>query len=350
MAANVVRVEAATPDEDIIGRAAALLREGGLVAFPTETVYGLGANALDPAAVRRIFAAKGRPARNPLIVHVPDVAKARQIVTAWPAAAARAAEAFWPGPLTLVLPKSSQVPDEVTAGLGSVAVRVPAHPVALALLRRAGVPVAAPSANRFTHVSPTSAAHVARGLGDRVDLILDGGVTPYGIESAVLDLAGARPRLLRHGAIGIVELEEVLGPIDVAVAQPSASRPGEPGAGDRDDDADAAGLPSPGMLHRHYSPSGTVVVFADAVRAASLAAEAHAAGRRVGALLLSLSVPGADQVAALPPDARGYARLLYASLHALDDAGCDLILVEQVPDGPEWAAVRDRLGRAAHSG
>jgi L-threonylcarbamoyladenylate synthase len=370
MSALVIPVDPTSPDAATIARAAGILRRGGLVAFPTETVYGLGANALDAAAVLRIFAAKGRPPYNPLIVHVPDLAAARALVAAWPAAAQQAAAAFWPGPLSLVLPRTAAVPDEVTGGLGTVGVRVPAHPVTLALLRAAAVPLAAPSANRFTRISPTSARHVAAELGDRVDLILDGGVTPLGIESAVLDLTGARPRLLRHGAVSHAELEAVLGPVadatrtaDAAAhpadaaTQPAdaAMHPADAAAHMADAAAQPAGaaarsaLPSPGMLGRHYAPAGELVVFEDADAAVRLVAQARARGRRVGGLLLHRPVTGLDEVIALPDDARGYARLLYASLHALDAAGCDLILVEAVPDTPAWAAVQDRLRRAART-
>jgi L-threonylcarbamoyladenylate synthase len=331
MPANVVKVEATAPDPAVMGRAASILRGGGLVAFPTETVYGLGAHALDEAAVARIFAAKGRPQTNPLIVHVPDTASARQLVTDWPVAADRAAAAFWPGPLTLVLPKQAHVPPGVTAGLDTVAVRVPSHPVALALLGAAGLPVAAPSANRFTRVSPTTAEHVARGLGDRVDLIIDGGATPLGIESTVLDLSGTEPALLRLGVIGADELESILG--HVAVHTGSVA-PGE-------------AAPAPGMLDRHYAPVAELRVFRDAVDGSAAAEAARREGRRVGALVRHAFPAPADLVLTLPDDPAGYARLLYAALHSLDDAGADLILVEAVPNGGEWRAVADRLRRAA---
>ncbi len=211
-----ITVDPAEPDPVAIAEAAVLLRAGGLVAFPTETVYGLGAHALDPAAVRRIYKAKGRPAFNPLIVHVATAAEARELVLDWPARAQRLSTRFWPGPLTLVLPKVEAIPDEVTAGLPSVAVRVPSHPVALALLREARIPVAAPSANRSTEVSPTTADHVLRGLEGRVDLVLDGGATNVGIESTVVDLTGTTPRLLRPGMITLAQLEEVIGTVDAA--------------------------------------------------------------------------------------------------------------------------------------
>jgi L-threonylcarbamoyladenylate synthase len=219
-----------------LSRAAQLLREGGLVAFPTETVYGLGALALDGLAVRGIYAAKGRPATNPLIVHVPGAAEARALCAAWPGEAARLCETFWPGPLTLVLPRTAAVPDEVTAGGATVAVRAPAHPAAQALLRAVGAPLAAPSANRSEHVSPTSAGHVLADLDGRIDAVLDGGPCRLGIESTVLSLAHGPPRLLRAGAISRARLEELLGPI--ALGLPSAAGAPAPHA-------------SPGQHHRH---------------------------------------------------------------------------------------------------
>jgi L-threonylcarbamoyladenylate synthase len=302
------------------------------VVFPTETVYGLGASAVSPEALLRIFAAKGRPTYNPLIVHVSDAAAAQEVVAAWPELAQRAAAAFWPGPLTLVLPRRSHIPDVVTAGLPTVGVRVPAHPVAQALLRAVGVPVAAPSANLFTRVSPTTAEHVIAGLGDRVDLILDGGSTPYGIESTVLDVSGDGTRLLRHGAIGLDEVRAALGAVDDVTTASSVA---------------GAGLPSPGMADRHYSPNGRIIVFSDPEHAAELTVRQRDAGETVGAVIRSAGGIPAQQRIALPEDARGYARLFYAALHSLDAAGCDLILVEAAPDTAEWAAIRDRLRRAA---
>ncbi|HEY0970121.1 MAG TPA: L-threonylcarbamoyladenylate synthase, partial [Gemmatimonadales bacterium] len=213
-----IRVDPVSPGPQVLAHAASVLRRGGLVAFPTETVYGLGANALDSDAVARIYAAKGRPSFNPLIVHVADATAARTLATAWPEAAERLAAAFWPGPLTMVLPKQPRVTDLVTAGLPSVALRVPAHPVALALLRAAGIPIAAPSANRYTELSPTSAAHVERGLGDRVELILDAGPTRVGIESTVVDLTGERPVMLRPGIISADALAAVVGPLGAPAA------------------------------------------------------------------------------------------------------------------------------------
>ena len=209
----------------MIAAAVAVLRRGGLVAFPTETVYGLGADGADPLAVRRIFAAKGRPATNPLIVHVASSTVARRYATAWPATADRLAATFWPGPLTIVLPRDATIADEVSAGRGTVGLRVPDHPLALELLAAFDGPVAAPSANRANHVSPTTADHVRDELGDRVDLILDGGPCAVGIESTVIDLTGGRPALLRPGGISRGQLEAVVGPIDVV--QGSAASPGQ---------------------------------------------------------------------------------------------------------------------------
>ncbi len=315
-----------------LAEAVARLRAGELVAFPTETVYGLGAHALDPAAVRRIFEAKGRPSYNPLIVHVPDVEAARALVTAWPPAADALAARFWPGPLTLVLPRRPEVPDAVTAGRATVAIRVPAHPVARALLAACGLPLAAPSANRFTELSPVTAAQVARSLGDRVPLILDGGRTAVGIESTVVDLTTTPPQLLRPGTLTREALEAVVGPL----ADPPAPAHAE---------APRAG---PGMIARHYAPRTPLRL----VHTTELAAALHAAHGRAALVTWSDAAAALAASAAefrrLPADAAAYAAELYATLHALDDAECDVVLVETPPPHPEWAGVRDRLSRAAH--
>jgi L-threonylcarbamoyladenylate synthase len=331
----VLPVSAVEPEADVIARAAAVLRGGGLVAFPTETVYGLGANALDAAAVGRIFAAKGRPANNPLIVHVAEAAEAQQVAAAWPEAAARLAARFWPGPLTLVLPKRDVVPDAVTAGGPTVAVRVPAHPVARALIRAAGMPVAAPSANRSTRLSPTRAEHVLGGLAGRIDLLLDGGPTAGGLESTVLDVTGTPPRLLRPGLVTPGEIEAVVGEI----ARPE----GTPGAADRP-------LPSPGMLGRHYAPRAVVRCFEEISREQVRALLRE--GRNLGWLTFGGAAPQADgvRVVVMPREPEAYAAQLYAVLHALDAAGVDQIVVELPPNTEEWLAVRDRLRRAASAG
>ncbi len=303
------------------------------MAFPTETVYGLGANALDPHAVAGIFLAKGRPANNPLIVHLADAADVPTVAADWPDRARLLAERFWPGPLTLVLPRRDLVPDTVTANGPTVAVRVPAHPVARALIRATRLPIAAPSANRSGMLSPTRAEHVLRGLAGRVHLILDAGPTPGGIESTVLDLTCTPPRLLRPGLIARSDLEAVIGPIVL----PELLTYGE------------AALPSPGLLSRHYAPRTPLECVRDGpgqVRSLS------AAGLRVG--LLHLGEPPADletaaiPVLALPADPAGYAAGLYSALHVLDDAGLERILVTLPPDSADWLAVLDRLRRAAH--
>jgi len=328
---SIVPVDPRDPDPSVIARAAALLAQGRLVAFPTETVYGLGANALDPAAVARIYEAKGRPAYNPLIVHVSDAAAARRLVTAWPEAAERLAGRWWPGPLTLVLPKSREIPPEVTAGLETVALRVPAHPVALALLRAAGLPVAAPSANRSGEVSPTTAEHVQHSLGDRVPMILDGGPTPVGIESTVVDLTDRMPCLLRPGMVTQADLEAVVGPVRVPVAplQPDTPRP------------------SPGMLDRHYAPKARVLLYRGPADGQESASRARSRGGQVAALVRTARLSGVSPQEELPDEPAAYARGLYGALRRLDQDGVAVILVEAPPGGPDWAAIRDRLDRAA---
>jgi len=332
MHTEVLAVDAHSPQSDRIARAAAVLRGGGLVAFPTETVYGLGALALDAVAVGRIFAAKGRPANNPVIVHIADLKQIEQVAATWPDAAERLARRFWPGPLTLVVPRNADVPDATTAGGPTVAVRVPAHPVALALLRAVGVPIAAPSANRSTELSPTLAEHVLRGLDGRIDLVLDGGPTAGGIESTVLDMTTSPPRLLRPGLIGPAELEAVIGPI---------SRTDTTQAG--------VALPSPGMLPRHYAPRTPLECSNDG---GARVQELLDAGARVGWLTWmrppELASP-ALVLRIMPADPAGYAAHLYAALHDLDGSCLDRIVVDLPPDAEEWLAVRDRLRRAGHS-
>jgi len=293
-------------------QAAALIRAGRLVAFPTETVYGLGANALDEAAVRRIFEAKGRPPSSPVIVHVASLEMARALASQWPAQAEALAVRFWPGPLTLVVPKQSSIPPIVSAGLPTVGLRMPAHPLALALIEASGCPIAAPSANRFTQLSPTTASHVRKSLGDAVDLVLDGGSTPVGIESTVVSLAADPPLLLRPGMITREELESVIGPVEVRISA----------AGD-------SAHPAPGMHPRHYSPRTPLLL----VRGGALPSTGRGIYLRHGD--------------AMPADPRQYAAALYATLHRCDEQGYDWIAVEEPPDSPEWAAVRDRLRRAA---
>ncbi len=291
-----------------VERAAELIRAGKLVAFPTETVYGLGANALDAAAVARIFEAKGRPRTSPLIVHVDSVAMARELAARWPDAAETLARKYWPGPLTLVVPKLG-IPDIVTAGLPTVGLRMPAHPLALALIRAAGVPIAAPSANRFTRLSPTAAGHVPEELADYV---LDGGPARVGIESTVLSLA-EEPLLLRPGVIPLPEIEALIGPVRTAAAPA-----GGPHA-------------SPGMHPRHYRPGTRLILF----RRGDPLPQGRGTCLRLGR--------------EMPADPRAYAALLYEKLHALDAEDWDWIAVERPPATPEWAGVLDRLERASQT-
>src|SRR5262245_12775603 len=327
----VLHVDPRAPEAAIIARAADVLRRGGLVVFPTETVYGLGAHARDREAVERIFAAKGRPANNPLIVHAADESAARALAQTWPEAAARLAQRFWPGPLTLVVPKSDGVPDVVTAGGPTVALRVPAHPVALALLREAGIPLAAPSANRSTRLSPTRAEHVLRGLEGRIDMLLDAGPTPGGIESTVLDVTTSPPRLLRPGLVTPREIEAIVGPIQMA-----ESVKAEPVQPQR----------SPGFSGKHYAPRTPLECPIDS---AARVAELLAAGRRVGWLTFSqLGAAHGNLIVEIMPSApESYAARLYDALHRLDSQNLDYIIVTRPPSEPEWLAIHDRLRRAA---
>jgi L-threonylcarbamoyladenylate synthase len=333
-----LRVDPHDPDSRAIARAAEALRGGGLVVFPTETVYGLGANALDAGAVARVFAAKGRPAINPVIVHVRDVAAARALARAWPPAAERLAAAFWPGPLTLVVQKRAEVPAIVTAGLDAVGVRVPAHPVALALLAAAGVPVAAPSANRSGALSPSSADQLDPRLLEAVDVVLDAGPAPVGIESAVVDVTGDTPRLLRPGTLAAAELAR-------AAHAPALELAGvQAGEGPR---------PAPGMLERHYAPRAELALVdardpAGVALARARAAAERARGGRVAHLGFGELPLEADEARRLDPlDALGAARALYRILHEFDQGRATLVIAELPPEGEAWAGVRDRLRRAA---
>ncbi|MGA9530165.1 MAG: L-threonylcarbamoyladenylate synthase [Terriglobales bacterium] len=386
------------PSTEEIARAAALIRASRLVAFPTETVYGLGANAIDAEAVARIYAVKRRPATSPLIVHVASIEMAKSLVAHWPETAERLAQKFWPGPLTLVLPavhvetraetglhvgtdaetrpgsvearvnaktaafgaalgeladpsltRSSAIaiPAIVTAGLDTVGLRMPAHPVAIALIQAAGVPLAAPSANRFTQLSPTTAEHVRRGLGDDVDCILDGGACTIGIESTVLSLAGPHPILLRPGGISRTELESVIGPI--ASVQEAFG-----------DEVPGGAHPSPGMHARHYSPRTSLLLVSNgelpekgkgiylryknpATHEADQSAHMSFAKRPSD----DSSTRSRVQVIQMPLPAAEYAAALYEKLHQADEANVDWIAVDITPPTPEWEAVQDRLRRAA---
>lgn len=309
------------------------LAAGGLVVFPTETVYGLGADAHNAAAVARVFALKGRPANNPLIVHVSGTPMARRVVDAWPDEAERLVGSFWPGPLTLVLPRRSDLPDAVTAGGPTVGVRCPDHPVALALIEASGMPIVGPSANLSGRLSPTTADHAAAGFADHELLIIDGGACRAGIESTVLDLTGPTPRILRPGVIGAEAIASVLG-------RPVASP--EPGYFS---DADAP-VASPGLLGAHYQPDTPVCLITDAGDAAVTASDA----------LIAWSVnthPGARRVFPIPTDPGGFAAALYARLHDADACGAERILVELPvrPGDPTtlgiYLAILERLGRAS---
>jgi L-threonylcarbamoyladenylate synthase len=316
-----------------VARAAAVLRAGGLVAFPTETVYGLGADARNPAGVARIFSAKGRPADHPLIVHLADASQLAQWAREVPPAARRLAEAFWPGPLTLVLPRRADVPDAVTGGLDTVALRVPDQPLALALLRACGGGVAAPSANRHGRVSPTTAAHVREELADAVDLVLDGGPCAVGIESTIVEVTAAQPRILRPGSITAADLERVLG-------VPVAEVPSGAGA-----------VRAPGRMASHYAPRACVVL-ATAAGAAAEAGRWRAGGQRVGVLAAERPA-GLDESVAwlrLDGDARRQAAQLYRRLREADHAGLQVLVAVPPPDEGIGRALRDRLCRAAGLG
>lgn len=306
---------------EAIRRAAEVIRRGGIVAFPTETVYGLGADAFQAQAVATIFEVKGRPRFDPLIIHVADP---KDVARLWVEVDPRARiliERFWPGPLTLVLPKRPEVPDIVTAGLGTVAVRMPAHPVALELIREAQTPIAAPSANPFGRLSPTTAKHVLEGLGDRVEMILDGGHCPVGVESTVVALDG-EARLLRPGGVPLEEIERVIGPVKKDL------RPGRPQA--------------PGGLPHHYSPRTPLRFFEQGMEVPQ--------GLKVGLLAFRAPMEGPFEVVeVLSPsgDLREAAARLFEALHRLDSAGLDLILAEPVPEEGLGFAIMDRLRRAA---
>ncbi|MEI6240768.1 MAG: L-threonylcarbamoyladenylate synthase [Planctomycetia bacterium] len=319
-----------------IDRAIEVLAGGGLVAVPTETVYGLAAIATDAVAVERIFAAKGRPATNPLIVHVADVAMARSLAAIWPDAADRVATALWPGPITVVVPRGPRIPDVVTAGGSTVALRCPAHRLTRLLIEKLGAPLAAPSANRSLAVSPTTAAHVLDSLGNRVDLILDGGPCARGIESTVVDCTADPPLVLRPGPVTIAQLEQ-------AIAAPVTAHHAAPHPGP---------AKSPGQLARHYAPQTPLEL---PTHPADRVAALLAAGKRVGWLTATADAPDTRRLASsrdlvivpMPADPDAYAAMLYAALHALDKRDLAVIVVDLPADTEAWRAVRDRLTRAA---
>lgn len=326
-----MHTELCQADEASIRRAAALLRAGELVAFPTETVYGLGADALNGEAAARIFAAKGRPADNPLIAHIAGESGLAGLIAGEPCACARALmRAFWPGPMTLIFPKSPRVPREVTAGLDTVAVRMPSHPVARALIRAAQTPIAAPSANRSGRPSPTTAAHVLEDMEGRIPLILDGGPCEVGLESTVVDVTGARPRILRPGGVTLEMLEGVVGDVDVDEGVLHQLQAGSQAR-------------SPGMKYKHYAPKGEVTIVTGPRAAQEIARLYDAADGRAAILAFSQADYGARRVYRLK-NAPGE---LFAALRQLDEDGMETIYAEDVPTAGVGLAVMNRLMRAA---
>ncbi len=307
---------AANPD---IQKAAEILRSAGLVVFPTETVYGLGANALDPVAIRKIYALKGRPATSPLIVHVASIEQARELAAEWPQEAERLAREYWPGPLTIVVPKKPLIPDEATAGLPTVGLRMPRHPIALALLRETGFPIAAPSANRFTHLSPTTAQHVREAFGDDTPFLLDGGPCEVGLESTVIAVTPDGLEVLRPGMAFVEDAQE-----------------NEPSSTTTPQLVDAHR--SPGQHKKHYSPRTRVL----------LVSRGHLPRQGRGAYLWFAYNARAVFKQRMPQSPNDYAAQLYATLHELDRKSFDWIAVELPPDEPDWAPIRDRLTRAAY--
>jgi len=313
-----------------IDKAVVILKRGGLVAFPTETVYGLGADAGNPAAIKKLYGVKGRPAGHPVIVHLADMAQVPQWAREVTPAAQKLARKFWPGPLTLILRRAPGVSDAITGGQDAVGLRIPSHPVAHELLDKFGGGIAAPSANRFGHVSATTAEHVRQEFGDSIDLVLDGGQSDVGIESTIVDVTGEQPALLRPGHISAREIEQT---IDAPVAAPHGASPR-----------------APGTLAVHYAPRTPLMVM-EGDLLLELATSLTRQDKRVAVLTRSLLQPMLSGLTwtAAPRDAAAYAHDLYANLRTLDAAGCDAILVERLPQQPEWAAVNDRLDRAAGS-
>jgi L-threonylcarbamoyladenylate synthase len=325
-----------TPElfQKAVRRAAELLRAGEVVALPTETVYGLAANALDEKAVAKIFQIKGRPAHNPIIVHVVGNEMAQICVTKWPVQAEKFSKAFWPGPLTLVLPRAEKIPVNVTAGGQTVGVRWPSHPFIQAVVRECGFPLAAPSANLSNQISPTNAEHVRAQLGGKIPLIVDGGQSQVGIESTVLDLTVSPPQVLRPGMIHAESLAAVAGEIQNSKFK-----------------IQDLTLKSPGLLEKHYSPKAKLVVL-NWHDAADLKFKIqNSKFKTAGCFVIAHThIPPGEifaDVSVMPHDAEAFARALYAELHRCDAAGAKLIVVEAPPETPEWLGIADRLRRAA---
>ncbi len=348
---EVIRVNAVQPEASIIERAAGLLRAGNAVVFPTETVYGLGADVFQPAALERIFLAKGRPHSDPLIAHIADEAALDLLTTALPEQAKRLASAFWPGPLTLVLPRGPRVPYLVTAGLETVAVRMPRHPVALALIRALGSPIAAPSANRFMHVSPTTAQHVLADLGGRIPLILDGGPCEVGVESTVLDLCSEQPIILRPGGVSLEALRAVLPGVQPPRSRRTADAPAHA-------ESESSAQHSPGQMLTHYAPAVPLLLFEGSIESmrAAMLAEARrrqAQGELAGILVADEDVEAFRESGAMvcslgnAANSAQIAASLFHCLRALEDAHVQVILCRQFDDGGLGLAIRDRLLKAA---
>jgi L-threonylcarbamoyladenylate synthase len=324
-----------TPElfQKAVHRAAKLLRAGEVVALPTETVYGLAANALDKNAVAKIFQIKGRPANNPIIVHVASVEMAKHCVTDWPELAEKLSKSFWPGPLTLVLPRAEIIPEIVTAGGATVGIRWPSHPFIQAVIRECGFPLAAPSANLSNRVSPTNSEHVRQQLGGKIPLIVDGGQSQVGIESTVLDLTVSPPRILRPGMIHAESLATVCGEIQSLKSK-----------------TQNLVLRSPGLLKKHYSPKAKLLVlnWRDDSNLLEQIRNSQFAIRNCF-VIAHTHIPSGEHftgVSVMPHDAEAFARALYAELHRCDENGAELIVVEAPPDSPEWSGITDRLRRA----
>ena len=336
MAAEILSTHTPALFAAAVKRAAELLRAGEVVALPTETVYGLAANALDASAVAKIYEVKGRPAHNPIIVHVASNEMAQACTSNWPALATKFSHAFWPGPLTMVLPRAKNIPAIVTAGGETVGVRWPSHPFMQAVIRECGFPLAAPSANLSNQISPTNAEHVASQLRDKISLIVDGGQSQVGIESTVLDLTTAPPKILRPGMIHMESLAAVCGQIQGHESKTQSH---------------ASTLRSPGLLAKHYSPKAKLMVATwkdDADLAAQIDHWQFAIAQVQ--IIAHTKIPvsfGAANVSVIPHDAEAFARALYGELHRCDAAGAKLIVMEAPPETPEWSGIADRLRRAA---
>ena len=352
MTAEILSTHTPALFDAAVKRTAKLLRAGEVVALPTETVYGLAANAFDEKAVAKIFQIKGRPANNPIIVHIASIEMAKQCVARWPASADKLARAFWPGPLTLVLPRAKEIPGMVTAGGKTVGVRWPSHPFIQAVIRECGFPLAAPSANLSSRVSPTNAGHVRQQLGDKISLIVDGGQSQVGIESTVLDLTVSPPQVLRPGMIHPESLAAVVKniqhptPINPVSASTRQSRCREQAS-----NIQHPKLKSPGLLKKHYAPRAKLFVLSwrdDANLNSQLSTlnsqllDCH--------VIAHTHIPSGEnfsRVSVIPHDAEAFARAIYAELHRCDEAGAELIVIEAPPESPEWAGIANRLRRAS---